>query len=152
MAIRQRFVIQAPTAASRKTADQLRKNGGFIPGIRPGAPTRDYLAKVVFRISLAGAIFLGTVAVSPIIVGWFFLVRGIVREHREIEAGNRPGLTGEEEPGAPAPAPDGSRHDERPGGPYLPGRRGRSEAQGSERGSERVKTGDLQPAASRPAE
>ncbi len=30
------------------------------------------------------------------VVGWFFLVRGIVREHREIEAGNRPGLTGEE--------------------------------------------------------
>jgi preprotein translocase subunit SecY len=54
------------------TADQLRKNGGFIPGIRPGLPTRDYLAKVVFRISLAGAVFLGIVAVSPIIVGALF--------------------------------------------------------------------------------
>src|SRR5690606_16099584 len=45
-----------------------RKNGGFIPGIRPGAPTRDYLAKVVYRISLAGALFLGIVAVSPILL------------------------------------------------------------------------------------
>jgi preprotein translocase subunit SecY len=55
-----------------ETADQLRKNGGFIPGIRPGAPTRDYLARVVFRISIAGALFLGTVAVAPVIIGAFF--------------------------------------------------------------------------------
>jgi preprotein translocase subunit SecY len=55
-----------------ETADQLRKNGGFIPGIRPGAPTRDYLARVVFRISIAGALFLGTVAVAPVIIGAIF--------------------------------------------------------------------------------
>jgi preprotein translocase subunit SecY len=66
------YFYTAFTFKPDETADQLRKNGGFIPGIRPGAPTRDYLAKVVFRISLAGAIFLGVVAVSPIIVGWFF--------------------------------------------------------------------------------
>ncbi len=66
------YFYTAFTFKPDETADQLRKNGGFIPGIRPGAPTRDYLAKVVFRISLAGAIFLGTVAVSPIIVGAFF--------------------------------------------------------------------------------
>jgi preprotein translocase subunit SecY len=66
------YFYTAFTFKPDETADQLRKNGGFIPGIRPGAPTRDYLAKVVFRISLAGAIFLGIVAVSPIIVGWFF--------------------------------------------------------------------------------
>jgi AAA family ATP:ADP antiporter len=40
------------------------------------------------------------------ILGWLFLVRGIVREHREIEAGNRPGLTGEEESAAAAPSRD----------------------------------------------
>jgi preprotein translocase subunit SecY len=66
------YFYTAFTFKPDETADQLRKNGGFIPGIRPGAPTRDYLARVVFRISLAGAIFLGTVAVSPIIVSFFF--------------------------------------------------------------------------------
>ena len=62
------YFYTAFTFKPDETADQLRKNGGFIPGIRPGAPTRDYLSRVVYRISLAGAIFLGIVAVSPIIV------------------------------------------------------------------------------------
>ena len=66
------YFYTAFTFKPDETADQLRKNGGFIPGIRPGSPTRDYLARVVFRISLAGAFFLGTVAVSPIIVSYFF--------------------------------------------------------------------------------
>ena len=59
------YFYTAFTFKPDETADQLRKNGGFIPGIRPGAPTRDYLAKVVFRLSLAGAFFLAIVAVSP---------------------------------------------------------------------------------------
>ena len=66
------YFYTAFTFKPDETADQLRKNGGFIPGIRPGAPTRDYLAKVVFRLSLAGAIFLATIAVAPIILGSFF--------------------------------------------------------------------------------
>jgi preprotein translocase subunit SecY len=66
------YFYTAFTFKPDETADQLRKNGGFIPGIRPGAPTRDYLAKVVYRISLAGALFLGIVAISPIIVGALF--------------------------------------------------------------------------------
>jgi preprotein translocase subunit SecY len=66
------YFYTAFTFKPEETADQLRKNGGFIPGIRPGAPTRDYLARVVYRISLAGALFLGVVAVSPIIVGALF--------------------------------------------------------------------------------
>jgi preprotein translocase subunit SecY len=66
------YFYTAFTFKPEETADQLRKNGGFIPGIRPGAPTRDYLAKVVYRISLAGALFLGAVAVSPIIFGALF--------------------------------------------------------------------------------
>jgi preprotein translocase subunit SecY len=52
-----------------ETATQLQKNGGFIPGIRPGRPTRDYLAKVAVRITIAGAFFLASVAVSPYIMG-----------------------------------------------------------------------------------
>jgi preprotein translocase subunit SecY len=66
------YFYTAFTFKPDETADQLRKNGGFIPGIRPGTPTRDYLARVVYRISIAGALFLGIVAVSPIIVSGFF--------------------------------------------------------------------------------
>ncbi len=66
------YFYTAFTFKPDETADQLRKNGGFIPGIRPGAPTRDYLAKVVFRLSLAGAIFLALIAVSPIILSAIF--------------------------------------------------------------------------------
>ena len=46
-------------------ADNLQKNGGFIPGIRPGRPTADYLNRVIIRITWGGAIFLGIVAVLP---------------------------------------------------------------------------------------
>jgi preprotein translocase subunit SecY len=63
------YFYTAFTFKPDETADQLRKNGGFIPGIRPGNPTRDYLARVVSRITIAGALFLGTVAVAPVIVG-----------------------------------------------------------------------------------
>lgn len=49
-------------------ATELKKSGAFIPGIRPGAMTRKYLDFVVNRITLVGAIFLGGVAVTPIII------------------------------------------------------------------------------------
>jgi len=63
------YFYTAFTFKPDETAEQLRKNGGFIPGIRPGRPTQDYLSRVVTRITLAGALFLGTVAVAPVIVG-----------------------------------------------------------------------------------
>ena len=53
------YFYTAFTFKPDETAEQLRKNGGFIPGIRPGRPTQDYLAKVVSRITFAGAMFLG---------------------------------------------------------------------------------------------
>jgi len=62
------YFYTAFTFKPDETAEQLRKNGGFIPGIRPGRPTQDYLARVVFRITIAGAFFLGMVAVAPYIV------------------------------------------------------------------------------------
>ena len=46
-------------------SNNMRKNGGFIPGIRPGKPTADQLARIVARITLVGAVFLAVVAVSP---------------------------------------------------------------------------------------
>jgi preprotein translocase subunit SecY len=63
------YFYTAFTFKPDETAEQLRKNGGFIPGIRPGRPTQDYLARVVSRITLAGALFLGTVAVAPVLAG-----------------------------------------------------------------------------------
>ena len=59
------YFYTAFTFKPDETAEQLRKNGGFIPGIRPGRPTQDYLAKVVTRITVAGALFLGIVAALP---------------------------------------------------------------------------------------
>jgi preprotein translocase subunit SecY len=48
--------------------ESLQKNGGFIPGIRPGRNTAEYLMRVLNRITLAGALFLGLVAISPLFV------------------------------------------------------------------------------------
>ena len=66
------YFYTAFTFKPDETAEQLRKNGGFIPGIRPGRPTQDYLARVVFRITIAGALFLGIVAVAPTMAGLIF--------------------------------------------------------------------------------
>jgi len=48
-----------------KIAEEIKKHGGFVPGIRPGTPTANYLNYILIRITLAGAIFLGLVAVLP---------------------------------------------------------------------------------------
>src|SRR5436190_1423210 len=53
-------------------ADIIRKQGGFIPGIRPGPPTERYLAKVLNRITLPGSLFLATIAVTPLLVFAFW--------------------------------------------------------------------------------
>lgn len=49
-------------------ANNMKKNGGFIPGIRPGKPTSEYLEKTLTRITLAGALFLAIIAVMPSII------------------------------------------------------------------------------------
>ena len=50
-----------------EVSNNLKKNGGFIPGIRPGKPTSDYISKVLNRITLIGAVFLLVIALVPII-------------------------------------------------------------------------------------
>ena len=50
-------------------ANNLKKQGGFIPGFRPGKPTVDFIKKVLNKITLFGAIYLGIVAICPLIVG-----------------------------------------------------------------------------------
>ena len=52
-------------------AENMKNNGGFIPGIRPGNPTMDYLNRILSRLTLAGALFLAVVAVIPSIISKF---------------------------------------------------------------------------------
>jgi preprotein translocase subunit SecY len=53
----------------QQLAENMKKNGGYIPGIRPGKPTEGYLTRVITRITLAGAIFLAIVSVLPVFFG-----------------------------------------------------------------------------------
>ena len=53
-----------------RQADQLRKQGGFVPGIRPGTQTEKFLGKAVNRITLPGALFVATIAILPYIILW----------------------------------------------------------------------------------
>ena len=50
-------------------SNNLKRQGGFIPGFRPGKPTSDFIAKVLSKVTLFGAIYLGIVAIAPLIVG-----------------------------------------------------------------------------------
>ena len=50
-------------------SNNLKRNGGFIPGFRPGRPTADFIRKVINKITLFGAIYLGVIAVLPVLLG-----------------------------------------------------------------------------------
>ena len=58
-------------------AENLQRQGGFIPGIRPGKPTNDHITRVLLRITLGGAIFLGIIAIIPYFSGEFTGVKGL---------------------------------------------------------------------------
>ena len=59
------FFYSAIVVNTRDIADNLKKNGSFIPGIRPGQPTVDYLNKILLRITTVAAVYLGLLAVLP---------------------------------------------------------------------------------------
>lgn len=61
-------------------ADDLKKYGGYVPGIRPGKPTAEFLDRVMTRITLAGAIFLTIIAVLPMILARSFHIPGMVAQ------------------------------------------------------------------------
>jgi preprotein translocase subunit SecY len=59
------FFYTFVTFQQQNLAENLQKQGGFIPGIRPGQPTAQYITRVLIRITWAGAFFLGVIAVMP---------------------------------------------------------------------------------------
>ncbi|HOS93189.1 MAG TPA: preprotein translocase subunit SecY [Armatimonadota bacterium] len=59
------YFYTAVTFKPTEIADSMKKNGGFIPGIRPGKPTAEYLDRLMQRITLPGALFLGLIALTP---------------------------------------------------------------------------------------
>ena len=54
-----------------EVANNLKKNGGYIPGFRPGKPTSEFIQRVLNKITLFGAIYLGIIAVVPILISHF---------------------------------------------------------------------------------
>ena len=62
------YFYTAVTFNVEEVADNLKKSGGYVPGIRPGKPTRDYLDRVLVRLTLAGAIFLAVIALMQFYV------------------------------------------------------------------------------------
>ena len=62
------YFYTAITFDPEKIADDIKKRGGFIPGIRPGRATASYLNWVLVRITLVGGVFLGIVAIIPAII------------------------------------------------------------------------------------
>jgi len=62
------YFYTAVTFDPQSIANNLQKSGAFIPGVRPGATTAEYLGTIITRITLVGAVFLGIIAVLPIIM------------------------------------------------------------------------------------
>jgi len=62
------YFYTAITVPTNKMADDLKRSGGFIPGIRPGSETSEYLDKIMSQITLPGSIFLALIAIFPAII------------------------------------------------------------------------------------
>ncbi len=62
------YFYTAVTFNPQEVADNMKKNGGFIPGLRPGRPTSEYMERILTRITLPGAIFLAIIAVMPFVM------------------------------------------------------------------------------------
>lgn len=62
------YFYTAVTFEPKRVAENLQKSGAFVPGVRPGRETEDYIGKVVNRVTLPGAVFLGLLAVVPSVV------------------------------------------------------------------------------------
>ncbi|HLL60157.1 MAG TPA: preprotein translocase subunit SecY [Candidatus Nitrosocosmicus sp.] len=72
------FFYTAVVFNPQKIADEIQKHGGFIPGVRPGLATKQYLQRVLYRITTVGAVFLALVAILPSIVSQITGITAIV--------------------------------------------------------------------------
>ena len=64
------FFYTSITVNPNEIAENMKKNGGFIPGIRPGAPTSNYIAGVVKNVTAVGAVLFAIVALVPVLLQW----------------------------------------------------------------------------------
>jgi len=71
------FFYTTVTFEPTKVSENLQKQGGYVPGVRPGRSTAEYLQKILNRITLAGALFLATIAVMPYIVQGFTHIQSV---------------------------------------------------------------------------
>lgn len=71
------YFYTAVTVKIPDMADNLKKFGGFVPGIRPGQPTADYIDHVLTRLTLAGSVFLAFIAVLPTLIGSATNIQGV---------------------------------------------------------------------------
>ncbi len=62
------YFYTAVTFDPEQISTNLQKNGAFVPGVRPGAATRDYISRILNRTTMMGAVFLGLIAVLPLII------------------------------------------------------------------------------------
>lgn len=71
------FFYVSITFNPQQIAENIQKRGGYIPGIRPGTQTTEYIGSISKRLTLFGALFLAFIAISPIIIQFFFQTSGI---------------------------------------------------------------------------
>ena len=71
------YFYTAVTVNVPDMAENMKKQGGFIPGLRPGAPTAEYLDRILTRITLSGAIFLALIAIMPNFIAWATGIQGV---------------------------------------------------------------------------
>lgn len=77
------FFYTAISVSPKNISDDMKKNGGFIPGVKPGAQTTEYIDQILSKITLPGAIFLSIVAILPAIASLF----GVTREFAQFYGG-----------------------------------------------------------------
>ena len=71
------FFYTLVTFQQQNLAENLQRNGGFIPGIRPGQPTQEYINRVVVRVTWGGPLYLGIVAILPFFITELTNVRAL---------------------------------------------------------------------------
>ena len=71
------YFYTAVTVNVPDMAENMKKQGGFVPGLRPGAPTAEFLDKILSRITLSGAIFLALISILPNFIVWATGIQGV---------------------------------------------------------------------------